>query len=389
MKTRLLLVTLCLTGAHLASAQLMTPWRAIDAAVDDGIRQGTYPAAVVLVGRRDTVLYAKGYGHFTWSMSTARPDPATTLWDIASISKIVTASAAAVLVQRGELDLDAPVMRYLPEFRGIEKDQVTVRMLLDHTSGLPAYDALYRGNPTLSAARTKLLALPLAREPGVTPLYSDLNAMLAAMVVEEAGGARFAEITRREVFAPLGMQTTLWRPPVSDMTRTVPTSRVKGRSVSGVVNDENARILGGVAGHAGVFSTGRDLARFAQSWLAALSSPQTSSWLNATIAERFALRGAASGTRALGWDTPTLRPDDGGPSLYGRCATSTTLGHTGWTGTVIWIDPAADLFVVFLTNRSYAPRNATRSFSQMREIRAKVSDAARAAANGGRVCGEG
>lgn len=374
---RLALLLACVAAPPLA-AQYSTSSSSIDLAVEQGIRLGTYPAAVVVVGRRDTVLYAKGYGHFTWSNGTSRPDPRTSLWDIASLSKVVaTASTVASLVQRGQLDLEAPVSRYLPDFNGTAKDQVTVRMLLDHTSGLPAYSAIHRGGPTLSAARGKVLAVPLSRAPGSAALYSDLNAMLAAMVVEEAAGEGFDVVSRREVFEPLGMTTTLWKVPAIDQTRAVPTGRVGGRSIGGVVNDLNARSLGGVAGHAGVFSTGLDLGRFAQSWLRALADSQTSLWLSAATAHSFGERGLATGTRALGWDTPKLVTEDGGPPLYGRCATATTLGHTGWTGTLLWLDPASDIFLVFLTNRSYAPRSETRSFDQMREIRASVSDAAR------------
>jgi CubicO group peptidase (beta-lactamase class C family) len=295
-----------------------------------------------------------------------------------------TPSAVATLVQRGQLDLEAPVSRYLADFVGGRKDMVTVRMLLDHTSGLPAYSPIYRGQPTLSAARSKVLTVPLTRAPGQEALYSDLNAMLAAMVVEQVAGAPFADVTRREVFEPLGMRTTLWTVPSPDQTRAVPTGRISGRSIGGVVNDLNARTLGGVAGHAGVFSTGLDLGRFAQSWLRALGTPTATTWLTTATATQFTARGLTSGTRALGWDTPNLSPDDGGPALYGWCATSTTLGHTGWTGTLLWLDPASDIFVVFLTNRSYAPRNEKRSFDQIRMVRAKVSDAARRGAGG--VC---
>ncbi len=379
----LLLLLLGFAGASPAIAQRVAAFGAIDAAIEDGIRRGAYPAAVVMVGRRDTVLYARGYGHFTWNPGSRRPDPATTLWDIASLSKVVaTTSEIARMVERGQLDLEAPVGRYLPDFRGNAKGRVTLRMLLDHTSGLPAYSALYRGRPTISAARTKLMAIPLVRAPGASALYSDLNAMVAALVVERVAAAPFDDLTRRDVFEPLGMRETLWRPRSADNSRVVPTGRAAGRPIAGTVNDPNARILGGVAGHAGVFSTGLDLAHFAQAWLRVLTDPGATGWLHPATALRFSERGPSTGTRALGWDTPNLNPDDGKPALYGRCATTTTLGHAGWTGTLIWLDPAADLFVVLLTNRSFAPRNAKRSFEQIREVRAQVSDAARRAAGG-------
>jgi len=174
------------------------------------------------------------------------------------------------------------------------------------------------------------------------------------------------------------MTATTWTPSMAKRLDVVPTARYRGHPVAGVVNDQNARVLGGIAGNAGVFSTGMDLAHFAQSWLRGLGPTTTGAWIDSRTLSSFTERSATSGSRALGWDTPIV-PDDGGPSLYGWCSTPTTLGHTGWTGTTLWIDRRADLFVVFLTNRSYQPRSAQASFGQMREIRAAVSDAARRA----------
>lgn len=353
---------------------------AVDAAVRAGISAGIYPGAVVVIGRSDTVLYAKGYGRFTWDRHAPVPDPKTTLWDIASLSKVVgTASAAAVLVDQGRLALDAPVSRYLPAFTGGGKESVTVRMLLDHTSGLPAWAPIARNARSPDDALAYLLGVPLARRPGTVAEYSDLNAILAGLVVSQAAAVPLDQAVQETVLNPLGMTATRYRPMAADRTRTVPT-RQNDRPVSGLVNDDNARAFDGVAGHAGIFSTGLDLARFAQGWLRDRTIAHLS-WLVPSTMEAFAQRSSNSGTRALGWDTPHA-PDDGGPSLYGRCATPTTIGHTGWTGTALWLDRSADLFVVLLTNRSYAPRRPTRSFEQIRQVRAKVSDAARRGAIG-------
>ena len=377
-RRRCAIVALLVTcGSTRVSAQHR--FGAVDAAVREGISRGTYPGAVVVIGRADTILYAKGYGRFTWSRTSRTPDPGTTLWDLASLSKIVgTASAMAVLVGDQRLDLDAPVPQYLPEFVGVGKDHVTVRMLLNHTSGLPAYAPLYR-SPTSDSAVARLLSIPLTRAVGARPIYSDLNAMLAGLVVERISGQSLDTFARTAVFAPLGMHATTYRLAAADQLRAAPTSRVRGRSVAGVVNDENARRLDGVAGHAGIFSTGMDIARFAQSWLrvTALSAP----WVNASTLISFFERTPESGARALGWDTPEPR-DDGSPSVFGRCATESTFGHTGWTGTEVWLDREQDLFVVFLTNRSYAPRAPAASFTRLRNTRAKVSDAARRAMGG-------
>lgn len=363
------------------AAQRPARFAAVDSAILAGIRQGTYPGAVVVVGRRDTVLYAKGYGHITWNKGSSRPNSATTLWDLASLTKVVaTASAAAVLVGEGRLDLDAPVHRYLADFGGGAKDSVTVRMLLNHTSGLPAWAPLWQMASTPLQARTALYSIALVQSPGARAEYSDLNALLMGLVVSEVAGMPLDVFARDAVFAPLGMGMTMFHPESADRTRAMPTRKSEGAAMRGVVNDENARAFGGVAGHAGVFSTGMDLARFAQGWLRDTTHTRLA-WLLPATREEFLARSPNSGTRALGWDTPHV-PTDGGPSLFGRCATPNTVGHTGWTGTALWIDPTTKIFVILLTNRSYAPRNPAASFEQMRLIRAAVSDAARRALGG-------
>lgn len=364
-----------LPGRQLAG-QLPGAIAAIDAAVTDGITRRVFPGAVVVVGRSDTILYQQGYGGYTWDHDTRRPDPAWSLWDIASLSKVVaTASAVAVLVDSGRLNLDAPVRAFLPDFQGVEKDHVTVRMLLDHTSGLPAWVPLRNDPPTAAGARAKLFATDLRRAPGEAAVYSDLNAILAAMIVEQVTGVPLDQYTMTAVFAPTGMGGAEWRPPAADRLRTVPSERLAdGTARAGMVHDPNARLLGGVAGHAGVFATGLDLARFTQSWLRGLSG-SNAAWVSSPTLRRFLERSDAAGTRTLGWDTPRLEIADGGPSLYGSCITATTYGHTGFTGTLLWFDTEQDLFVVLLTNRSYAPTRG--SLEAMREVRGAVSDAAR------------
>jgi CubicO group peptidase (beta-lactamase class C family) len=348
---------------------------AVDRAVRTGIDTHVYPGAVVVVGRSDTILYARGYGNYTWNSSSRVPDIATTRWDLASLTKIVaTTSATAVLVQQHKLDLDAPVSKYLPEFVGGRKSEVTVRMLLNHTSGMPAYVKLWEKAKNVIDARRELFAVPLRRVPGVSAEYSDLNAMLAGLVVERVSGKPLASFVDSAVFSAIGMASTHFRVPPADKVLAVPTGQYRGTPVGGVVNDQNAVALGGVSGHAGVFSTGLDMARFAQAWLRA--SDGHGDWLNRKTATEFLTRSEHSDTRALGWDTPIAA---GGAkiSLYGACATRSTFGHTGWTGTELWIDPKEDLFVVLLTNRSYAPRNPKQSFLELKEVRAKVADAVR------------
>ncbi len=349
---------------------------AIDAAIRHGINLGIYPGAVVVVGRSDTILYSKGYGRYTWSSRSSMPDPSRSLWDLASLSKVVaTTSAVAVLVDQGRLDLDAPVQHYLPEFVGPGKDEVTVRMLLNHTSGLPPDSPLYRADSPRSAL-ARLYSVPLERPAGESMKYSDLNAILAGLIVEQVSGQPLDTYADSVVFGPLGMKTTTYNPAPALRPRAVPTARWRGAPVAGVVNDQNARILGGVAGHAGVFSTGLDLARFAQSWLKDSTANDSTAWLARGTMAEFLQHSPTSGTRVLGWDTPNP-PGSDKPSLFGQCATTTTIGHTGWTGTELWLDPAQNLFVVLLTNRSYDPRSAWRSFLELSAIRARVADIVR------------
>jgi CubicO group peptidase (beta-lactamase class C family) len=345
----------------------------VDAAVRDGIQRRIYPGAVVVIGRRDSILYARGYGHFTWKPSAPVPSPDSTLWDIASITKVVgTASAVMRLVDTGRLDLDAPVRRYLPRFAGGFKDQVTVRMLLDHTSGLRSYAPLFKGGRTKASALELLYQERPNRRPGDLAVYSDLNAMFLGLVVESVSQMPLDAFVAREVFAPLGLRQTMYHPTPALRRRTMPSAVWRGQPVQGQVNDPNAAILGGAAGHAGIFASGMDLARYAQVWLRGGVGPN-GQWVSASTLKRFLTRGTNSGPRLLGWDTPELNKAE--PSLYGTLISDAAYGHTGFTGTELWIDPTKDLFLVFLTNRTFDPKFGD-SAHRLRSIRTELSDAA-------------
>lgn len=345
----------------------------IDAIVRRGIKQGIYPGAVVVIGRRDSVLYSRGYGHFTWDPASAVPTPDSTLWDIASITKVMgTTSAAMRLVDAGRLRLDAPVRQYLPRFNGGDKNRVTVRMLLDHTSGLRAYVPFFKQARTRDAAVSLLYSEPLIREPGEKPVYSDLNAILLGLLLESVSGMPLDQFVSREVFEPLELSGTTYRLSPRARRRTVPTAVWRGHPVQGQVNDPNAVVFGGAAGHAGIFSTGIDLARYAQVWLRNGAGPR-GQWVSPTTIRRFLTPGAKSGPRLLGWDTPEL--DGKQPSLFGTLISPAAYGHTGFTGTELWVDPAHDLFLVFLTNGTFDPRGRN-SHQELRTVRTSLSDAA-------------
>ena len=362
------------TGLSIAALPVSAQsFEEVDAAVQGGIERGIYPAAVVVIGRRDSLLYARGYGHFTWKSSAPVPSPDSTLWDIASITKVVgTASAIMRLVDAGRLDLDAPVRRYLPRFSGGLKDQVTVRMLLDHTSGLRSYAPLFKGTRTKASALELLYAERPTRRPGDLPVYGDLNAIFLGLVVESVSKMPLEAFVAREVFEPLQLHQTMYHTSPAIRRRTVPTAVWRGQPVQGQVNDPNAAILGGAAGHAGIFATGMDLARYAQVWLRGGAGPN-GQWVSASTLKRFLSRGTNSGPRLLGWDTPEVIK--GEPSLYGTLISDAAYGHTGFTGTELWIDPTNDLFLVFLTNRTFDPK-VRDSAHRLRPIRTELSDAA-------------
>jgi CubicO group peptidase (beta-lactamase class C family) len=369
--------TILVYGALLMTSRV-TPARAqsfaeIDAAVQDGIRRGIYPGAVVVIGRRDSLMYARGYGHFTWNSASPVPDPDSTLWDVASITKVVsTASIAMRLVDRGKLELDAPVRRYLPRFAGGLKNDVTVRMLLDHTSGLKSYVPFYvKARGSRARAINLLYAQPLVRTPGDSAEYSDLNALFLGLIDEKLGGQPLDRLAKREVFDPLGLSQTMYKPSSRMKQRIAPSGIWRGQPVPGDVNDQNAVAMGGVAGHAGVFSTGSDLARYAQVWLRSGMGPD-GQWVSPQTVQRFLVRGPHSGSRLLGWDTPEAKPDE--PSVFGSLVSDASYGHTGFTGTELWVDPARDLFLVFLTNRAFDPR-IRESVKELKVVRAALSDA--------------
>ena len=346
----------------------------VDAAVRDGIQRGLYPGAVVIIGRRDSILYTRGYGHYTWNPSSRVPDVDSTLWDVASITKVVATAATTMrLVDQGRLDLDAHVRRYLPRFSGGLKNQVTVRMLLDHTSGLKSYVPIYqRARRSRARAVDILYAQPLLRAPGDSAEYSDLNALFLGMVIEKVTGVTLDKAASAEVFKPLEMSQTMYRPPARLKRRIVPSGMWRGRPVPGDVNDQNAVVFGGVAGHAGVFSTAGDLALFAQTWLRGGAGPH-GTWVKRQTVDQFLTRGPRTGTRMLGWDTPDLEGEE--PSIYGTLISRAAYGHTGFTGTELWVDPTHDLFLVFLTNRAFDPKIRD-SLKELKLVRTAVSDAA-------------
>jgi CubicO group peptidase (beta-lactamase class C family) len=310
---------------------------AIDEVVRRGIAAGGFPGAAVIVGRHGAIVWERGYGTLDWRSGVA-VDAERTMYDVASLTKVVATTAAAmVLVDRGKLHLDERVMHYLPAFSGGEKSQVTIRDLLTHRSGLPAgRDISRRAGPV--AARQAVLATSLVRPPGTVTAYSDLGLDVLGFVIERIARQPLDQFVRRTVYSPLGMHSTMFRPAPALRLRIAPTT---GAAERGEVHDGTARALGGVAGHAGLFSTAGDLAVFAQLMLDGGVAGRTRLFAD-SISRAFTQPGA--GWRGLGWETCP-----GGGSC-GQYLSSRAFGHTGFTGTSMWIDPERDLFVIVLTN---------------------------------------
>jgi len=350
-----------------------------DPLVEDGIRRGAYPGAALIVGRRDTVLFAKGYGHLTWSPSSPAVDPESTLYDLASLTKVVaTTTSLMLLVERGQVRLDEPVATYIAELKQSQTAGITVRQLLTHTSGLRADipDQELKAIRDSAALMARVLRETPRVPPGTRVIYSDLNAILLGDVVRRVTGESFDAFVAREVFDPLGLHQTMFRPPSRLRARIAPTAVWRGHPVAGTVNDGSAFRLRGVSGNAGVFSTAADVARFAQFVLRGGTSGDGRRLLREKTVQLFTSKATAfaAGTeaRALGWQAmPTGESVSSAGTLFGP----RSYGHTGWTGTSLWIDPDRGLFVVLLTNRAYVPR-ARRPFTLLKQVRSGVADAA-------------
>ncbi len=342
----------------------------VDRVLAAGIDAGAFPGAAVVIVRRGTVVWERGVGRLGWSRDEPPVSPTSTLYDLASITKVMaTAMAVLLLHEDGALSLDDPVGRHLPEFSGSGRATITIRQLLTHQAGLPSGIRL-RQDESLRARHRHLLTAPLVAPPGGRPLYSDVGPMVLAFLVERVSGKPLDEFLRRRVYAPAGMRRTLFRPPTALHRAVAPTGSGAARGVArrAVVHDRNAQLLGGVAGHAGLFATARDVATFAQLILNG-GTYGGARILSETTAAAFVSR--AAGWRALGWSTC-----HGGGSCGHRLGTS-AFGHTGFTGTSVWVDPERELIVVLLTNWVHRPPfSEADPVAVLADVRADIADLA-------------
>lgn len=339
------------------------------AVVERGISAGAYPGAVAAVGGSDGVVAIRAFGHAALQPERV-PMRTDTLFDLASLTKVVATTPVILsLLEEGAFVLETPVQEILPAFRD---PRVTIRHLLTHTSGLPAWRPLYLDHRGWEAYTAAICEMPLVREPGTQVEYSDLGFILLGAIIQRVTGGALDEVCRKRVFEPLGMARTGWLPqePASAIAATETGNQVEFEMcgdraaafprwrdyvLRGEVNDGNAWYgLDGISSHAGLFSTASDLAAYAQVWLrggAPLLSRHT-----VELAIRNYTPGMAE-NRGLGWQKPPTGPFPDRRHSCGDLLSPRAFGHTGFTGTSLWIDPDRDLFVILLTNRLH-PRAA-------------------------------
>ncbi|MDR0786435.1 MAG: beta-lactamase family protein [Gemmatimonadota bacterium] len=333
-------------------------------AIDAEVHRGAMPGAALAVGRRDHPVLEKGIGTVDLSLNSATVDPDYTIYDLASLTKVVATTTAVMLLwEDGRIDLDAPVRRYVPEFSGGNHDLVTIRHLLTHTSGLPAGGDWERLSHEEIWSRVH--SARLQWQPGTRMEYSDIGFMLLWEAAENAYGAPIPELLENRVFGPLEMKYTNFLPGPT-CVRCAPTDERPG--YRGVVHDPIARGLGGVAGHAGLFSTAHDLSRFA-AMLANGGELDGVRVLNPATIKLFTQRQPGAGVRALGWETP----DERGVGSGGLSISPGSFGHTGFTGTSLWVDPERGTWAVLLTNRTLHPQGANRIQELRREVNTLVA----------------
>ena len=348
--------------------------------LNDAIAAGAFPGCAFGALASGEVVLHDALGRFTYDEGSPAVAP-DTVYDVASITKVAATTAAAMLLhQRDLLDLEMPLGELLPGFvvgrpSGSRARQVTLRHLLAHSSGLPAYLEFFRTSATPAALLRACLELPLEAEPGTRAEYSDPGFILLGKALEVLMRSDLATWVRREITQPLGMNATTYLPPNPARASIPPTENdttFRQRIIQGEVQDENAWVMKGVAGHAGLFSNVPDLLKLAREILEpshpAVAEPPAHRLFHAQTVQFFAERqGPAGSSRALGWDTPSEN------SSAGRYFSPRSIGHLGYSGCSLWIDLDAALAVVLLSNRTWPDRKS----QLIREVRPAFHDAVR------------
>jgi uncharacterized protein YbbC (DUF1343 family)/CubicO group peptidase (beta-lactamase class C family) len=340
----------------------------IDEAANEAVSSGEIPGVVVLVGRGDDILLHRAYGS---RRLLPHPVPMTvdTIFDLASLTKPFGTSLAVMsLVEKGSIKLDAPLGRYLKEFRDKQYDEITIRRLLTHSAGLAAYPPNSVVSSGFPSAAGSIAKMPLDYPPGSAFQYSDTGFILLAEAVRRVSGTPLDRYLERTVFKPLGLADTSFHPKVSALPRVAPTEFVNGVLLRGEVHDQRARLLGGVAGHAGLFSTSADLARIIRMLLNHGSLGGQRVFDSATVKEMWESTPDSRVGRALGWDVSSAFSKTMAPFFA-----EGSVGHLGFTGTAVWIDPKTRSYLIVLSNRVHPYGGGA---ARIRDLRIRMAAAA-------------
>jgi CubicO group peptidase (beta-lactamase class C family) len=334
--------------------------------LNSAIRDSAFPGCAISVGLRGKLVFQEGFGYFTYDSRFARTKT-NTIFDLASLTKVIaTTTLAMILYEQGQLPLDRKVVDILPDFYGDYKDLVTVRHLLTHTHGLIGWKKFYINLEGKDQIFREICRTDLISPPGMQYVYSDLGMILLQRIIEKITHKSLDLMVQEYITGPLNMDRTFYNPDTSRFGEIAPTEFCDWRQVlvRGFVHDENAYAMGGVSGHAGLFSTVEDLSVFCQMYLnGGIFDGQRilqAETIDLFIQKQNLVKGS---TRALGWDTRSEVN-----SMAGDYMSLRAYGHSGFTGTTIWIDPEYKLFVVFLSNRVYP----TRENLKIRAVRPKV-----------------
>ncbi len=336
--------------AHQSAYDFSEVEKVINNAIDDK----TFPGAVVLVWKDDNIIFQKPFGHFSYDQNSDKVT-LNTIYDLASLTKVLaTTTAAMVCVDKKLFKLDDKVSKYIPTFASNGKDNVTIKNLILHNSGLPAWKRYYDKEFSKEEILNDIYNSEIKFVPGNKILYSDLGMIVLGKVIEKVSNKSLDEFCKEEIFIPLKMNNTSFNPPDSVKDRIAPTeldNYWRMKLIKGEVHDENASLLNGVAGHAGLFSTADDIAKLLE-MLMKQGKLNGNQLIQKETVKLFTSVKNSESERLLGWD---LKSETG--SSAGDKFSKNSFGHTGFTGTSIWIDPVRNLFVVFLTNRVYPSRD--------------------------------
>lgn len=354
---KILLFLILILNLEISAQSNSYQFNEVDGVINKAIEDEAFPGAVVLIWKDGKTFYEKAYGNYTYE-STSQIVKTNTIFDLASLTKVVvTTTAAMICYDRNLFLLNDKVIKYIPEFAVNGKENITIKNLLIHNSGLPAWKKFYGRDLTYDDVINEIYSSELEYKTGEKTLYSDLGIITLGKIIEKVSGKTLETFCRNEIFMPLKMNSTFYNPPDSLNNYCAPTETDnywRMKTLQGEVHDETSAMLNGVAGHAGLFSTAQDIANLMMV-LMNKGKCNDVQFIKQNTIELFTKRNSEGSTRALGWDT---KSDSG--SSAGKYFSKNSFGHTGYTGTSIWADPERNLFVVFLTNRVYPTRENTK-----------------------------